>query len=83
LDEVIRTYGCPAKIITDCRSCFKVLRNPKMDETKLTQFGYICEKIGTELYATSVSQRKARVERMNRTIKNRLPAEFSTLGIEE
>jgi transposase-like protein len=81
LYDVVTNFGAPIKIVTDCRSCFKVLRNATMDDTKMTQFGYICEKLGTDLYCTSISQKKSRVERMNGTIKVRIQAEMEMMNL--
>lgn len=78
--KVLKRYGAPMKLVTDYRGVFSVLRNKgDQENTKLTQFGYWCENLGTELYCTSTSQKKPYVERMNRILQDRLTAEFSLM----
>ncbi|GHU49789.1 hypothetical protein FACS189459_2300 [Bacilli bacterium] len=67
--------------MTDNRGVFTVLRdknkNPEeYKNEKLTQFGFICESVGIELKTTSIAQRKGSIERANRTVQDRLTAEF-------
>ena len=82
LYHVIINYGIPYKIKTDNRSSFST---NKKEKTKFntTQFGKICEQIGTLLDTTSVAVSKANVERENATFKNRLIAELRHENITE
>ena len=82
LYHVIINYGIPYKIKTDNRSSFST---NKKEKTKFntTQFGKICEQIGTLLDTTSVAVSKANVERENGTFKNRLIAELRHENITE
>jgi transposase len=76
--KVLKRYGAPMKLVSDYRGVFSVLRNKNDPENaKLTQFGYWCEKLGTELFCTSTSQKKPWVERVHRILQDRLTAEFS------
>lgn len=82
LYHVIINYGIPYKIKTDNRSSFSTNRKEKT-KFNTTQFGKICEQIGTLLDTTSVAVSKANVERENGTFKNRLIAELRHENITE
>jgi hypothetical protein len=82
LKQILVNYGIPVKIITDNRGVFTVCNKINDPEySKLTQFGYICEKLGIELYSTSTPQKKPLVERTNRTLQGRIPGYFSLANI--
>ena len=42
----------------------------------LTQFGYACKQLGTDIITTSISQAKGLIERDNGTFQDRLISEF-------
>ena len=76
--NLVKKYGAPMKLVTDCRTVFTYHRIKGDDETsKLTQFGYWCKLLGVELITTSVSQRKPIVERCHKIIQDRLTSLFS------
>ncbi len=42
----------------------------------MTQFGYACKQLGTDIITTSISQAKGLIERDNGTFQDRLISEF-------
>lgn len=84
-EQILLNYGIPAKFTTDNRTVFNYLSlNPDKrtsDKDVLTQFGYACKHLGTELVTTSVSQAKGLIERDNGTFQGRLINEFKLNGI--
>jgi len=80
---ILRNYGIPSRFRTDRRTVFEYKSLSKPDEEKdtFTQFSAACKTLGIELEATSVPQRKGRIERLNRTLQGRLPVEFTRHGI--
>ena len=77
LFNIICNYGIPEKIKTDNRNSFSSNKN----QVDTTQFGRICNDLGIKLVTTSVPTGKPNVERMNKTVKDRLIAEFRHLDI--
>jgi hypothetical protein len=75
---ILKTYGIPSRFRTDRRTVFEYNSLAKPDEEKdtFTQFAAACNTLGIELEATSVPQRKGRVERMNLTLQGRVPVEL-------
>lgn len=84
-EQILLNYGIPAKFTTDNRTVFNYLSlNPDKrtsDKDVLTQFGYACKQLGTELVTTSVSQAKGLIERDNGTFQGRLINELKLNGI--
>ena len=80
LYHMLKYYGIPLKIVTDCRSCFTNNRHDD-ENSRLTQFGCWCDNAGIELYSTTTSQKKPRVERAHRTVQDRFTAEMKRLKI--
>lgn len=82
-EQILSTYGIPAKFLTDRRTVFDYKRkNASSDEEDtFTQFSYACHQLGIELEATSVPQAKGRVERLNQTLQSRLVIELRLAGI--
>ena len=72
LYNMIINYGIPARIKADNRNSFSTKEN-KVDRT---QFGDICNTLKIELITTSIATSKSNIERENKTIKDRLIAEF-------
>jgi len=83
--QILKNYGIPNKFKTDNRTVFNYnLLNPDKrtsDKDVLTQFGYACHILGTDLETTSVSQAKGLVERDNGTFQDRLVSEFKLNNI--
>lgn len=84
-NQILNKYGIPLKFKTDNRTVFNYERlstEKKTDEKDvLTQFGYACKILGTEIETTSVSQAKGTIERANGTFQGRLVQELRLEGI--
>jgi len=76
--QILIKYGIPLAFLTDRRTVFEYDSIRKKDESKdvLTQFGYACKILGTELRCTSVPQAKGMIERANGTLQRRLMQEL-------
>ena len=78
--QILTNYGIPYKFLTDNRTVFNYMSlNPDKrtsDKDVLTQYGYACKQLGTELETTSVSQAKGLIERTNGTFQGRLVQEL-------
>ena len=83
--QILNMYGIPNKFTTDNRTVFayNLLNADKQTDEKdvLTQFGYACKQLGTDLTTTSVAQGKPLIERCNGTFQDRLVNEFKTFNI--
>lgn len=81
--QILIKYGIPLGFLTDNRTVFIYLsakmKTPEKDV--LTQFGYACKILGTDLETTSVSQAKGRIERVFGTLQSRLIQELHLAGI--
>ena len=85
--QILDKYGIPYKFKTDNRTVFNYESlNPSKrtsDKDVLTQFGYACKILGTDLETTSVSQAKGTIERVNGTFQGRLVQELKIEGISD
>lgn len=83
--QILINYGIPYKFKTDNRTVFNYmsLNNDKRtsDKDVLTQFGYACKQLGTDIETTSVSQAKGLIERDNGTFQGRLVNELKLYNI--
>lgn len=81
--QILENYGIPYKFLTDNRTVFyyKSIKMKTPDKDVLTQFGYACKILGTDIETTSVSQAKGRVERVFGTLQSRLIQELKLEGI--
>lgn len=83
--QILTNYGIPYKFITDNRTVFNYNRlnsnKRSSDKDVLTQFGYACKQLGTDLETTSVSQAKGLIERDNQTFQDRLVNELKLNNI--
>lgn len=83
--QILTNYGIPYKFFTDNRTVFnyKLLDPNKRtsDKDVLTQFGYACKQLGTDIKTSSVSQAKGLIERDNGTFQGRLVNELRLNGI--
>lgn len=82
LKGYIKRYGLPASIYLDRHSTYKNNRRyrytdwPFRDQDELTQFGRACHQLGIELIFAHSPQAKGRVERVFRTLQDRLTKEL-------
>lgn len=78
--QILVNYGIPHKFKTDNRTVFNYMHvnedKRTSDKDVLTQFGYACKQLGTDIETTSVSQAKGLIERDNGTFQDRLISEF-------
>ena len=83
--QILDNYGIPLLFKTDNRTVFNYeslkKENRTSDKDVLTQFGYACKILGTDLETTSVCQAKGTIERANGTFQGRLIQEFRIEGI--
>lgn len=83
--QILEKYGIPVLFKTDNRTVFNYeslnKNNRTSDKDVLTQFGYACKILGTDLQTTSVSQSKGTIERANGTFQGRLVQELRIEGI--
>jgi transposase len=71
MDSYIKAYGLPMSAYTDKHGIFRI--NDKRHEgARLTQFGRALNELGVELIHASSPQAKGRVERVNKTLQDRL-----------
>lgn len=79
-NQILVKYGIPNQFKTDNRTVFNYNRlnedKRTSDKDVLTQFGYACKQLGTDIITTSISQAKGLIERDNGTFQDRLISEF-------
>ena len=74
--------GLPLGMYSDKFSVFEVARkNPLLEEQALTQFKRALGELDINLICAKTPQAKGRVERVNRTLQDRLVKELRLLGI--
>jgi hypothetical protein len=82
LKGYIKRYGMPGSIYLDKHSTYKNNRQqrytdwPFRDEEELTQFARACKQLGIELIFAHSPQAKGRVERVFKTLQDRLVKEL-------
>lgn len=85
--QILDKYGIPLLFKTDNRTVFNYeslkKENRTSDRDILTQFGYACSILGTDLKTTSVCQAKGTIERANGTFQGRLTQELRIEGIKD
>lgn len=81
----VRRYGLPRELYVDRDSIYRVkdedLRQRRVERVQkapLTQFGRAMEELGVGMIFAGSPQAKGRVERMNRTLQDRLVKELAT-----
>ena len=81
--QILTSYGIPLGFLTDNRTVFYYdsIKRKTPEKDVLTQFGYACKILGTDLQTTSVSQAKGRIERVFQTLQSRLIQELKIEGI--
>lgn len=82
LKGYISQYGIPKSIYLDRHSTYKTNKKyaytdwPFRDKEELTQFGRACKQLGIELIYANSPQAKGRVERVFKTLQDRLTKEL-------
>jgi len=78
----LRKYGRPVAFHSDKHSIFRVTREGSRGPNKgVTQFGRALAELSIEIICANTPQAKGRVERMNRTLQDRLVKELRLQGI--
>ena len=87
LKGYIELNGIPGQVYLDKHSTYRVNRKyrytdwPFRDEEELTQFERSCRQLGIEVIHAHSPQAKGRVERLFKTLQDRLVKEMRLLGI--
>lgn len=81
LQGYLETHGCPVAFYSDKHSVFRVNRQDTKGGQGMTQFGRALAELNIEILCANSSQAKGRVERVNRTLQDRLVKELRTAGI--
>ena len=88
LRRYTQTHGLPQALYADRHGIYRSDREPTPDEILAeiepkTQFGRAMEELDVELILAHSPQAKGRVERVNRTLQDRLVKELTRLGISD
>jgi hypothetical protein len=78
----LRRHGRPLAFYSDKHSIFRVAREGTSGrDAGVTQFGRALAQLGIDIICANTPQAKGRVERMNRTLQDRLVKELRLQGI--
>lgn len=75
-------HGAPIAFYSDKHSVFRVAKKDAKGGQGMTQFGRALCELNIEILCANASQAKGRVERMNRTLQDRLIKELRLAGID-
>ena len=81
LDHYLKSHGRPVAFYSDKHSVFRVAKKDARGGQGMTQFGRALSELNIEILCANSSQAKGRVERMNRTLQDRLVKELRLAGI--
>jgi transposase len=81
LELYLRDHGAPVAFYSDKHSVFRVAKKDAKGGQGMTQFGRALSELNIEILCANSSQAKGRVERMNRTLQDRLVKELRLAGI--
>ena len=81
LQGYLETHGRPVAFYSDKHSVFRVARKDAKGGQGMTQFGRALAELNIEILCANSSQAKGRVERVNRTLQDRLVKELRMAGI--
>jgi hypothetical protein len=79
----LQRYGKPVAFYSDKHSIFRVNRLGALKGDGMTQFGRALHELNIDIICANSSQAKGRVERVNRTLQDRLVKELRLAGISE
>lgn len=77
----LKRHGAPVAFYSDKHSVFRVAKKDARGGQGMTQFGRALCELNIEILCANSSQAKGRVERMNRTLQDRLVKELRLAGI--
>ncbi|MDX0390995.1 ISNCY family transposase, partial [Sinorhizobium meliloti] len=72
LELYLKNHGAPVAFYSDKHSVFRVAKKDAKGGQGMTQFGRALSELNIEVLCANSSQAKGRVERMNRTLQDRL-----------
>lgn len=78
----LEQHGAPIAFYSDKHSVFRVAKKDAKGGQGMTQFGRALCELNIEIFCANSSQAKGRVERMNRTLQDRLVKELRLAGID-
>ncbi|APO77569.1 MULTISPECIES: ISNCY family transposase [Rhizobium] len=81
LELYLKQHGAPIAFYSDKHSVFRVTKKEAKGGQGMTQFGRALSELNIEILCAT-SQAKGRVERMNRTLQDRLVKELRLAGID-
>jgi transposase len=81
LKGYLTSHGRPLAFYSDKHSVFRVSKPQAQGGQGMTQFGRALSELGIEILCANSSQAKGRVERVNRTLQDRLVKELRLEGI--
>lgn len=81
LELYLKHHGAPVAFYSDKHSVFRVAKKDAKGGQGMTQFGRALCELNIEILCANSSQAKGRVERMNRTLQDRLVKELRLAGI--
>lgn len=79
----LRRFGKPVAFYSDKHSVFRVNHKGATTGTGMTQFGRALHELNIDIICANSSQAKGRVERVNRTLQDRLVKELRLAGISD
>jgi transposase len=79
----LERHGAPIAFYSDKHSVFRVAKKDARGGQGMTQFGRALCELNIEILCANSSQAKGRVERMNRTLQDRLVKELRLAGIND
>ena len=82
LEFYLKRHGAPIAFYSDKHSVFRVAKKDARGGQGMTQFGRALCELSIEILCANSSQAKGRVERMNRTLQDRLVKELRLAGID-
>lgn len=82
LELYLQQHGAPIAFYSDKHSVFRVAKKDAKGGQGMTQFGRALCELNIEILCANSSQAKGRVERMNRTLQDRLVKELRLAGID-
>lgn len=77
----LKAHGAPVAFYSDKHSVFRVAKKDAKGGQGMTQFGRALSELNIEILCANSSQAKGRVERMNRTLQDRLIKDLRLEGI--
>jgi hypothetical protein len=81
LGGYLERHGRPVAFYSDKHSVFRVSKTEAKGGSGMTQFGRALAELGIEILCANSSQAKGRVERVNRTLQDRLVKELRLNGV--